>query len=77
MIVRQHDSSLLLITQPDHAALAARVMQHWVANGLPDHPHRSSILHAIAEHDNGWQEVDAAPLVDAAGRIADFVERAG
>ena len=67
MIVRQHDSWLLLITQPDHAALAARVMQHWVADGLPTHPLRSSIFHAIAQHDNGWQEVDASPLVDGAG----------
>lgn len=73
MIVRPHDTSLLLITQPDHAALAERVMRQWVTDGLPDAPHRSSIFHAIAQHDNGWQEVDAAPIVDSTGRILDFV----
>jgi len=74
MIVRPADSSLILITQPDHAALAARVMRQWRTNGLPDSPRRSSILLAIAEHDNGWREVDSAPVVDAgANRILDFV----
>src|SRR5207244_8609773 len=30
--------------------------------------------HAIAEHDNGWAEADAAPTVNPEnGRIADFV----
>ncbi len=32
------------------------------------------ILRAIAEHDNGWAEEDAAPIVDPeTGEIADFV----
>ena len=73
MIVRADESSLLLITQPDHAALAARLMTHWVAGGLPQAPRRSSILHAIREHDNGWQEIDLRPLVSEAGQILDFV----
>jgi len=73
VIVRPYESSLLLITQPDHAGLAERVMRHWKTDGLAELPHRSSIFHAIAEHDNGWQEVDAVPLVDSTGRILDFV----
>jgi hypothetical protein len=73
MIVQPTASSLLLITQPDHAALAARFMRHWRTNGFPDSAHRESILHAIAQHDNGWEDVDAAPLVDAEGRILDFI----
>lgn len=74
MIVRSAGSSQLLITQPDHAALSARIMREWRAGGFPDAPRRSSILLAIEEHDNGWREVDAAPVVDeATGRIHDFV----
>jgi hypothetical protein len=74
MIVRPHGSSLLLITQPDHAALAARVMDRWLTRGFPAEPRRAAILRAVAEHDDGWREVDAAPLVDpAAGRIQDFI----
>jgi hypothetical protein len=73
VIVRTRDGDLLLIAQPDHAALAARLMQHWRIGGLPDSPRRATVLHAIAEHDNGWHEPDAAPIVDDAGAILDFV----
>ena len=72
MIVRPGDSSLYLITQPDHAALARRVMERWTT--LNDAVRRTSILHAIEEHDNGWREPDDAPCVDAAtGRAHDFM----
>jgi hypothetical protein len=74
MIVRRRAASQLLITQPDHAALAARIMRQWRADGLPDDPARTSILLAVAEHDNGWREVDSAPIVDdRESRILDFV----
>jgi hypothetical protein len=74
MIIRTTDASLLLVTQPDHAALARRVINHWMTDGFASAPRRASILHAVAEHDNGWRDVDAAPLVDGrSGRILDFV----
>jgi hypothetical protein len=73
VIIRSVGSSQLLITQPDHAALSARIMREWRAGGFPDAKRRSDILLAIAEHDNGWREVDAAPIVDEEGRIHDFV----
>jgi hypothetical protein len=74
MIVRPHGSSLLLITQPDHAALAGGVMDRWLTGGLPSEPRRASILRAIAEHDIGWKELDEAPMVDeATGQILDFI----
>jgi hypothetical protein len=74
MIVRTNGPSLLLITQPDHAALAGRVMREWRAGGLLHSPRRADILRAIDHHDNGWQEVDEAPLIDeSSGRILDFV----
>jgi hypothetical protein len=72
VIVRQTGDALQLITQPDHAALASAIMQHSVA--LAGHPRRPSILLAIAEHDNGWREPDAVPLVDpATGVPLDFI----
>ena len=74
MIIRTTNSSLLLITQPDHAALAGRIMRHWVAGGLAGSPRRTDILAAVERHDNGWIEVDAAPLVDPeSGRLLDFI----
>ena len=72
MIVRQAGERVLLITQPDHAHLARRVMEHCVP--LATHPRRREILHAVGEHDNGWTEEDAAPRVNlTTGQIFDFV----
>jgi Protein of unknown function (DUF3891) len=73
MIVRPTELSLTLITQADHAALAWRIMEHWVADGLPVAEHRAPILHAILQHDNGWHEVDEAPIRGDDGSVLDFV----
>lgn len=75
MIIQARGSTALLITQPDHAALAGRIMARWQDRDFNAHPRRSSVLLAISEHDNGWDEVDAAPVVDSAsGRLLDFVD---
>ncbi|MEZ5319166.1 MAG: DUF3891 family protein [Vicinamibacterales bacterium] len=73
MIVRDDGSTAVLITQPDHAALAARLMSAWRLGGLIDHPRRAAILRAVEEHDHGWRDLDVAPIVDEAGRLLDFV----
>jgi Protein of unknown function (DUF3891) len=74
MIVRPSATTQLLITQPDHAALAGRMMRQWRAGGLPEARRRDWILAAVEQHDNGWREVDAAPIRDeATGRLHDFV----
>jgi hypothetical protein len=72
MIVRPLLDRVQLITQPDHAHLARAIMEHCVA--LAARPRRHVILHAIAEHDNGWTEEDAAPTVNPeTGNVVDFV----
>jgi Protein of unknown function (DUF3891) len=72
VIVRPADDLLQLITQPDHAHLARRIMEHCVP--LASRPRRQAILHAIGEHDNGWAEPDAAPTLSSdTGRVMDFV----
>lgn len=72
MIVRPVDDRLWLITQPDHARLALRIMEHCAP--LRGRVWANSILLAIREHDNGWTELDAEPMVDSSsGRIADFI----
>jgi hypothetical protein len=72
VIVRPVHDILQLITQPDHAHLARTIMEHCVP--LAAVPRRDAILHAIAEHDNGWAEEDAAPTVDPNnGNVVDFV----
>jgi hypothetical protein len=72
VIVRSADDRIQLITQPDHAHLARRVMEHCVP--LATRSRRDAILHAIGEHDNGWTEEDAAPRVNIeTGNVFDFV----
>lgn len=74
MIVVPGEPSCLLITQPDHAHLAAEILSLWRADGLPDNPRRDDLLFAAREHDNGWREADAAPRWDAErGRPHDFI----
>jgi hypothetical protein len=72
VIVRPADERIQLITQPDHAHLARTIMEQCVA--LAALPRRDAILYAIAEHDNGWMEEDAAPTVNpVTGHVIDFV----
>jgi hypothetical protein len=74
MIVVPEDSTYRLITQPDHAHLAAEILALWRRDGLPAHPRRKDLLFAAREHDNGWREADAAPRWDSgAGRPHDFL----
>ena len=75
MIVRRLLHGVQLITQPDHAHLSQRIMEHCAE--LDDRPRRQSILLAIGQHDNGWEEEDAAPVVDLeTGTVVDFVTAA-
>jgi hypothetical protein len=72
MIVRPALAGCVLITQPDHAQLARRIMEHCVS--LVENPRREAILRAIGDHDNGWKQPDAEPIIDVAtGDVVDFI----
>jgi hypothetical protein len=72
MIVRSVRGLTQLITQPAHADLAGTIMEHCLP--LAARPRREAILLAIAQHDNGWAEEDAAPVIDRkTGEVVDFV----
>lgn len=64
MIVTRQETGLRIVTQPDHARVAAEMLSLWRGDGLPEHPRRDDLLLAVREHDNGWRETDAAPRVD-------------
>ncbi len=75
MIVARANTDLRVVTQPDHARLAAEILSLWHADGLPEHPRRKDLLFAAREHDNGWRETDAAPHADpATGRPYTFLD---
>ena len=73
MIVQTTETDFVLIRQPDHARLAARLMAAWQDGGLPANPRRETILASTAAHDDGWIEEDAAPIVSADSRPVDFI----
>ena len=75
MIIRRSASSQQLITQPAHAALAARIMREWQPSHFLESPRKSSILNAVEHHDIGWTEVDATLVVDdTTQQLLDFTE---
>jgi hypothetical protein len=74
MIVARRDGELLLVTQPDHAHFAARLLALRRDDGLAGNPRRDEVLLAVREHDNGWREADAAPRVNRLARPLDFRE---
>jgi hypothetical protein len=72
MIVRSAGGVLHLISQPDHAALARRIMERWAP--LHGAERRHSILLAVEEHDNGWHDLDTHPAIDpGSGGVFDFI----
>lgn len=64
MIISPAADELVVITQGDHAHLAAELLSLFRLPELVDHPRRSLLIQATREHDNGWRELDAAPPVD-------------
>jgi uncharacterized protein DUF3891 len=68
VIIRRDGEYFLLITQPDHAALAEQIISRWRRDGFPAAARRETILFATRHHDDGWLPVDAAPMVDETGR---------
>ncbi len=76
MIIRPGtDGTLHLITQPDHARLAAMLVSAWDSAPPLSPESRAALLFAIAEHDNGWREIDAEPLLSAeTARPHDFMD---
>jgi len=73
MIVRDEGATLLLITQPDHARLAADLVAAIQTERALQDAARAVVLLATREHDNGWAEVDGEPTVDSMGRPRDFM----
>jgi hypothetical protein len=60
------------MTQPDHAAAAADLVQHF--EGFATNHRRAEIHLAVREHDSGWQDIDRELVFDpATGKAHDFM----
>ena len=56
MIVRERPDSYVLIKQHDHGLISGEFARHWAEEPRPLEP----TLYAIANHDIGWQALDAS-----------------
>lgn len=70
MIVGSTPQGSLHVTQADHARFASELLSLFRLPELVGHPRRQRLLRAVAEHDNGWWEADAAPRLAADGSCA-------
>jgi hypothetical protein len=63
----------LLITQVQHARIAADLAGAWNLDDMPDAV-RPELLWAVTHHDDGWAGWDEQPGLDADGRPLSFLE---
>ncbi len=75
MIRRETADGWLLISQIDHAVLAAEVAAAWGNDDVPTLPLRDELLRAIRLHDDGWYDWEQVPtIVPETGKPRDFTE---
>jgi hypothetical protein len=75
MLVTRRDGQLELITQPDHAAVAGALAEHWGNAEFSTPAAAEALLCAAIHHDDGWLELDTRPAYNAtARRPAHFTE---
>ena len=74
MIIRtQPNGQLFCVNQTSHALMAAEFCRHWGNREFATPSPFELVINAIAQHDNGWFEWEAAPQVDATGAPIDFI----
>jgi hypothetical protein len=61
----------MLVPQAEHARLSGIIAAAWRFS--PVRPH-GEVIKAIAHHDDGWAEIDAAPRLNKNGEPRDFLE---
>ena len=75
MLVTRRSDSLVLVTQPSHAALAGRLAEHWGNEQFRTPAPDEALICAATHHDDGWLELDARPAFNAEQRRpAHFIE---
>ena len=65
MIRIEEDDAWLLLTHPNHAALAGEFARHWKNPDFAPPEPFAHILDAVARHDDSWSKRDAEPLLTA------------
>ncbi len=69
MILQHAPEGTIAIKQPDHAAFACFLLEHWASNNFGNTEQREDILLATREHDCGWEAYEEHPPLDPATRL--------
>ncbi|MCF3651980.1 DUF3891 family protein [Synoicihabitans lomoniglobus] len=72
MIRAETDTTWLLVTHPDHAALAGEFADAWGNTQFARPEPFAPIRHAVYHHDDGWLQRDANPSLTPAGKPEAF-----
>ena len=64
MIRRDAGDDWLLISQIDHAHLAAEIASAWGNDDVDPLPMADLLVPAIRDHDDGWRDWESAPQID-------------
>lgn len=64
MIRREGDPGWTLISQVDHAHLAARMAEVWGNDQVPPLPFPEFLVPAVRDHDEGWRDWERLPDID-------------
>jgi hypothetical protein len=75
MLISRRSDGLTLVTQQEHARLAGTLAERWGNERFEVGPQHPSLVIAARRHDDGWESLDAAPVIAAGeGRPAHFLE---
>lgn len=77
MLVTKRQDGITCVMQYDHGTLAGELAERWGNDRFAPvaERFRSALVTAAAHHDDGWRELDDAPVWNAeAGRPAHFLE---
>jgi len=74
MIRRRRPDGFFLITQTDHADLAAQIASHWGNKRFPVPKPHKAVVDAVEFHDVGWSLHDAEPTLNADRLPATYYE---
>jgi hypothetical protein len=68
VLVTRRAGRLVLVTQPDHAALAGLLAERWGNDRFAIPAPREALICAARHHDDGWLELDQRPVYNAQER---------
>ncbi|MGO9882214.1 MAG: DUF3891 family protein [Solirubrobacteraceae bacterium] len=75
MLVIRRDGRLVLVTQPEHAAVAGTLARHWGSRQFTTPVAHEALICAAEHHDDGWFELDGRPMFNhQQQRPAHFIE---